>query len=295
MGRRLNIQDLWQAAHGFARAAAIPLALVSTLITSRPMHAGDDPSSQVVYGIVAVHNANGKTVYVTSDDPKPIHRLVYWSATRKKWIPVSKPTTSAMSAARTAASEVASYVESRPKSAKPTQSAANPNYRNLARGYAISSADMDSVIDAAAKRHSVDPNLIRAIIKTESNFNPNAVSRKGAMGLMQLMPDTARSLNVKNPFDPKQNVDAGVRYFKNLMNNFRGDLKLSLAAYNAGAGAVARSNGVPRIAETQNYVKQITQMYWNGKSGFDRFGVGYSSPVRVFRDRHGILTMTNDD
>ena len=116
----------------------------------------------------------------------------------------------------------------------------------------------------AAARHNVDPNLVRAVVKVESNFNPNAVSRKGAIGLMQLMPSTARQLKVKNPFDPDQNVDAGVRHLKQLLENYDGDVRLTLAAYNAGAGAVARSSGVPRYAETQNYVRRITNLYYGG-------------------------------
>jgi len=285
--------------------ALVPFSFAAALISSLPLHASDESLSGPAYGIVAVRDESGKTVYVTSENPKPrvsapaIRRrdtgLVYWSAKQRKWKPILVQSASVMSAARSAATEVASYVESKPKSAKPAMTTRDPNYRNLARGYQVSSADIDGAIETAARRHNVDPNLIRAIIKTESNFNPNAISRKGAMGLMQLMPGTARSLNVQNPFDPKQNVEAGVRYFKNLMDNYRGDLKLSLAAYNAGAGAVARSNGIPHIPETQNYVKQITQMYWSGKQGFSSSVASYSAPIRVFRDAHGVLTMTNDD
>ena len=133
----------------------------------------------------------------------------------------------------------------------------------MARGYRVSAAEIDSAIEQSASKHGVDANLVRALIKVESNFNPNAVSNKGAMGLMQLMPRTARGLSVSNPFDPQQNVDAGVRHLKQLLNNFGGDVRLSLAAYNAGEGAVKRNRGVPRYAETQNYVKRITELYWN--------------------------------
>src|SRR5258708_5693711 len=111
---------------------------------------------------------------------------------------------------------------------------------------AITAQDIDSAIDQAAARHNVDPSLVRSVVKVESNFNPNAVSRKGAMGLMQLMPSTARSLNVSNPFDPQQNVDAGVRHLRRLLDSYGGNVGLSLAAYNSGSGAVAPSAGVPR-------------------------------------------------
>jgi soluble lytic murein transglycosylase-like protein len=152
--------------------------------------------------------------------------------------------------------------------------------------------DIDSASEQAAARHNVDPNLVRAVVKVESNFNPNAVSRKGAMGLMQLMPSTARQLKVKNPFDPEQNVDAGVRHLKQLLESYGGDIKLTLAAYNAGAGAVARSSGVPHYAETQNYVRRITNLYYGGSD----FNSGTSrTPVTVQRDARGVLHISNID
>jgi soluble lytic murein transglycosylase-like protein len=112
------------------------------------------------------------------------------------------------------------------------------------------------------------------------------------MGLMQLMPSTARQLNVKNPFDPEQNVDAGVRHLKQLLESYGGDVKLTLAAYNAGAGAVARSSGVPHYAETQNYVRRITNLYYGGSV----FEPGASrAPVTVQRDARGVLYISNTD
>ena len=128
----------------------------------------------------------------------------------------------------------------------------------------MTSAAIDKAIEDSAAKHNVDPNLVRALVKVESNFNPSAVSRKGAMGLMQLMPATAKELKVTNPFDPAQNVDAGVRHLKGLLNNFNGDVSLSLAAYNAGQGAVQRNRGVPPFAETRNYVRRITSLYGGG-------------------------------
>lgn len=156
----------------------------------------------------------------------------------------------------------------------------------------MSSRELDSIIEETARRHDVDPNLVRSLIKVESNFNAQAVSPKGAMGLMQLMPGTARTLNVSNPFDPQQNVDAGVRHLKHLLQDFNGDVKLSLAAYNAGAGAVARSKGVPPYAETRNYVKRITALY--GDHGKLLTGT-VAAPIHVFRDSSGVLTITNTD
>ncbi len=116
--------------------------------------------------------------------------------------------------------------------------------------------NVNALIDFYAQRHGVDAKLVRAVVKAESSFNPRSVSSAGAMGLMQLMPDTARSLGVTDPFDPAQNLDGGVRYLKGLMERF-GDLRLALAAYNAGPNAVRRSGGVPPFTETQNYVERV--------------------------------------
>ena len=117
------------------------------------------------------------------------------------------------------------------------------------------------VIMEAANQHNIDPALIKAIIWAESSFNPSAVSNKGALGLMQLMPSTARSLGIKNPLDPESNIDAGVRYFKQLMVTFNGDAKLALAAYNAGSPRVLQYNGVPPFEATQYYIKKVFRLY----------------------------------
>jgi len=112
-------------------------------------------------------------------------------------------------------------------------------------------------IEAAAQRHGVDPALLKALIRQESNFNPNAVSPAGASGLTQLMPATARGLGVTDPTDPAQAIEGGAKYLKQQLDKFGGSVEKALAAYNAGPGAVQRFGGVPPYAETQNYVRKV--------------------------------------
>jgi soluble lytic murein transglycosylase-like protein len=116
---------------------------------------------------------------------------------------------------------------------------------------------IDLIIHEASKRHEVDSAIVRAIVLAESRYNIYATSNKGARGLMQLMPVTAKEQGVVNVFNPVQNINAGVKYFKLLLNRFDGDLKLSLAAYNAGIGRVLKYKGVPPFEETQNYVQKV--------------------------------------
>ncbi|MFZ3202131.1 MAG: lytic transglycosylase domain-containing protein, partial [Candidatus Acidiferrales bacterium] len=115
-----------------------------------------------------------------------------------------------------------------------------------------------ALIRAAAEKDGVSEKLITHVIAVESNFNPRAVSRKRAQGLMQLLPETAARYSVADVFDPAQNIDGGTRYLKDLLELYRGDLKLALAAYNAGPDMVERYGGIPPFPETQNYVKRIT-------------------------------------
>jgi hypothetical protein len=119
--------------------------------------------------------------------------------------------------------------------------------------------ELERLARASAQRHGLDPELVMAVVSVESGFQPRALSRKGAQGLMQLMPPTARELGVRNAFDPAQNLDGGARYLSALIARYGGDLTKALAAYNAGQGAVDRHRGVPPYRETRDYVRRVLQ------------------------------------
>jgi soluble lytic murein transglycosylase-like protein len=257
------------------RAASNAAITSTTDETGRKIYVNDTPTAA---GRAAELHARASAVPAQIFRSQQ-NRLVYWSSAERRWKPVPHAN---VQAAKTAAAEVNDYLGKAP-------SAQNSS---LSRGF--TQREIDLAIDKAASHHNVDPNLVRALVKVESNFNPNAVSRKGAMGLMQLMPQTARQLNLKNPFDPQENVDAGVRHLKQLLESYRGDVRLSLAAYNAGSGAVARSGGIPRFAETQNYVRRITNLY-GGDLGSGYLAGASREPVRVQRDARGVLYISNTD
>jgi len=141
--------------------------------------------------------------------------------------------------------------------------------------YSSKATNYVDLIQNVSSQYSVDAELVKALVQVESNYNPYAVSPKGARGLMQLMPATALRYGVREIFDPQQNVDGGVRYLRDLLNLFSGDLTLSIAAYNAGEGAVQRYNDVPNYEETQNYVRKVLALY-NGETSY----TPYNGPAR---------------
>lgn len=127
--------------------------------------------------------------------------------------------------------------------------------------YKRDSKKYDFFIQESSRRYGVDFALVKAVIRAESSFNPHAISRKGAEGLMQLMPETAKKLNVLNPFDPRENIDAGAKYLRYLLERFDQNLRLSLAAYNAGETTVSQLRGVPNYRETKNYIAEVLSYY----------------------------------
>lgn len=122
------------------------------------------------------------------------------------------------------------------------------------------------LIHELARQHNIEPRLVQAIIRVESNFNPRAVSRAGAQGLMQLMPATAKRYHVEDPFDPRANIEGGLRYLKHLLRHFSGDMRRVLAAYNAGERAVQRYDGIPPYPETRRYVERVMAFYGRPRS-----------------------------
>jgi len=140
----------------------------------------------------------------------------------------------------------------------------------------------EKIVREAAERHHVDPALVRAVIETESNWNPKAYSHKGAGGLMQLIPTTAQRFGAYDIFNPQQNVDAGVKYLRTLLERYNGNLDLALAAYNAGEGAVERAHGVPAYRETRNYVQKVQDAYFRPGSG--RLADAFVNAHAIHRD-----------
>ncbi len=214
--------------------------------------------------IVSYLDTNGKRVFINSDP-----------------VPARPSKTQIL---RTAATGIAPRTTQTSFAESPEMSAAEQANREK----------IEQMIREVSDRYRVDPALVRAVIQTESNWNTSAISRKGARGLMQLVPGTAQQLGVNNAFDPKQNLDGGVRYLHTLLERYNGDLDKALAAYNAGPGAVDRAGGVPQYRETREYVRKVTDSYF--RPGSDRLPRAFQQRRPIYRavDADGRVVFTNE-
>jgi len=228
------------------------------------------PLSLHAGSISAYRDANGRVVFVNENAPAEDASAV-------------APVSSAGSAAPQSSS-----LEAKPP-------APGSQKQSIVAGTApmVPASMWDELIENTANRHQVDPALVRAVVQVESNFDPFAVSSRGAKGLMQLVPATARRFGVRNAFDPKANVDGGVRYLKYLMKMFGGDVQLSLAAYNAGENAVVWHNGVPPFPETRDYLRKISEIYPLSLSPLRPSNA--NTGIAKFMDTNGIVHFSNMD
>lgn len=174
---------------------------------------------------------------------------------------------------------------------------ANPFQQQTGRTNFKDTTSYHSIVHEKATKYKIDPSLVKAVIMTESNWNERAVSRKGAMGLMQLMPSTASDMNVRNPFNPEENIEGGVKYLRHLLERFNGDLTLALAAYNAGPKWVEKFGVIPPITETRRYVNKVLSLY-NGKTthpltAIDTEKEKSSEPIYKVVLKDGTMLFTN--
>ena len=159
---------------------------------------------------------------------------------------------------------------------------------NATAGFLDSKEEYDGIVKSLAREYRMPPELIHSIIKVESNYDPRAVSKKGAMGLMQLMPATAEQYGVNNVFDPIENIEGGIRYLKDLMNLYDNNTNLVLAAYNAGQSAVEKYGGIPPYRETIDYIDKIR------RSGYRKSIIVSGSEIYRYVDEKGRTVLTND-
>ncbi len=156
--------------------------------------------------------------------------------------------------------------------------------------------ELEKIVEEKSNLYGVSPKLIKEMIRQESGWNVYAVSPKGAMGIMQLMPSTAMLMGVKNPFDPVENIDGGIRYMRYLLDRFNGDMSLALAAYNAGPNLVASLGRIPNIAETINYVNSISARYYGTNYVYSKqktYSAIKSSPIKAVKLADGSILYTN--
>jgi soluble lytic murein transglycosylase-like protein len=195
--------------------------------------------------------------------------------------------------------QIASYVDSHGRliyvnANPPARSSSRTSGSNGQPAIATPPPRIEKAINAAAERNHLDPALVQAVIQTESDWNPYAVSRKGAYGLMQLIPATAERFGVGNVFDPVENINGGTRYLRELLDRYHGNLRLSLAAYNAGEQAVERFGGVPAYHETRAYVRKVTDTYFQSDPGHSPTGEVHHFSIREIKDQTGRTVYTNE-
>jgi len=233
-------------------------------------------------------DGNGNLVFINADPPPTRHTAAKSSL---KSLPAS---------AAKAAGELPSGPSS---SGSSTTGAAAPGGASVAGSratkgalvpVAMEPAALSQVVQQTAQKNHVDPALVRAVISTESNWNSSAVSSKGALGLMQLIPGTAQLLGVGNAFDPVQNVEGGTRYLAMLLQRYNGDVTKAVAAYNAGPGAVDRFGGVPDYRETRNYVQKVTSTYFGPGSDRDPHAFVMPKPIYRTQDPDGRVVFSNE-
>jgi hypothetical protein len=255
---------------------ASALATATLLVCSIPVSAQISKST----------DANGKTVWVNDDSPKPRHGSTISSASGQP---------GATSSMLTRANIATSFPGSRTSYAEPRPLENVSLVASAVRKPSENESRLDRMVDDAAERHHVDANLVRAVIAQESGWNERAISRKGAVGLMQLIPETGQKYGARNLFDPAQNIDAGTSYLRSLLDRYNGDINMTLAAYNAGENAVEKFGGVPAYAETQNYVQKVGDRYFYGSAhGSTRSGAPPKRPMRKATDAEGHVSFTNE-
>jgi Transglycosylase SLT domain len=240
--------------------------------------------------IAASVDEGGRMVFINSDSHKH-----HTGST------ISPPSAAVQVPTQPGATDEAAAPEKPKRKVEPPLPPAIPSTADsAATGPVVASSDetadpMERMVRDTAERHKVDPALVKAVISTESGWNPHAVSNKGAVGLMQLIPGTAERYGVGNPFDPAQNVEGGTTYLKWLLDRYNGDLPKTLAAYNAGEHAVDLYHGVPWYPETQRYVQKVTHAYNQPGSGRSPSSWGPPRPpVRKEVDSNGRVVFTNE-
>lgn len=254
--------------------------------------------------IVSYRDDTGKMVYINAD-PKPVKRAPERAKSSQNLVPGFKTiaaqpmaSPSSMSALSSSSTLSASNAIAQPQSefqSKSQSTASHSSDRDPNQTIVQSSrADIAQMVREVSSRYHVDPELIEAVVQTESHGNPFAVSNRGAQGLMQLVPETAYQMGVKDPLDPRQNLDGGVHYLQTLLERYNGNLDKALAAYNAGPGAVDRAGGVPQYRETRDYVQKVTNSYY--RPGSDRLPTAFTIQERIYRavDTDGRVVFTNE-